>query len=198
MDFDGIDEVVLPAGDAAPLVDFYTDVMEFTVFGTEEDPDPTLAEIWSLPSAPSRTILLGKPGSAGGWIRVAEVPGLPAPAPAGRPDRTGPFALDFYLRHPVETEAAIAERYTFRAPSAWYPLPGHPDTMVHEGIVDQTHSGIIHATVGYRPRGTRCVLDSRRGGHHQRGRRRGVLFAPVRRGRRVRARRARWAALPNR
>ena len=32
--------------------------------------------------------------------------------------------------------------------------------MVHEGIVDQTHSGIIHATVGYRPRGTRCVLDS--------------------------------------
>jgi catechol 2,3-dioxygenase-like lactoylglutathione lyase family enzyme len=159
MDFDGIDEVVLPTAEPAALVDFYTEVMEFTVASVEDDPDPQLAALWSLPSVPRRTTLLGKPGSAGGWIR-AEVPGLGPPAPAGRPDRNGPFALDFYLRDPVATETAIADRYAFRAPAAWYPLPGHPDTMVHEGIVDQTHSGIIHATVGYRPRGTRCVLDS--------------------------------------
>lgn len=160
MVFDGIDEVVLPVADADALINFYASVLEFEVMASEADPDPALARLWSLPRAPRRTTLLGKEGSAGGWIRVAEVPGLASPLPAGRPDRNGAYALDFYLRDPIVTEAAAERWYPNRGVPAWYPLPGRPDAMVHEGFFDQTHSGLAHATVGYRPRGTRCVLDS--------------------------------------
>jgi catechol 2,3-dioxygenase-like lactoylglutathione lyase family enzyme len=161
MDFDGIDEVVLPVADADRVVTFYRDVLEFEVVSTEDDPDPLLATVWGLPAPPRHTALLGKQGSAGGWIRVVEVPGLVAPLPPGRPDRDGAYALDFYLRDPHATEAAAARWYGARAVPAEYDLPGHPGTLVHEGFFDQTDSGLAHATVGYRPRGTRCVLDER-------------------------------------
>jgi catechol 2,3-dioxygenase-like lactoylglutathione lyase family enzyme len=161
MDFDGIDEVVLPVADADRVVSFYSDVLEFEVVATEDDPDPAFAGVWSLPSAPRRTVLLGKRGSAGGWIRVVEVAGLQPPVAAGRPDRSGAYAIDFYLRDPEAVEARAAEHYPSRGTPAEYDLPGHPGTGVHEGFFDQTDSGLAHATVGYRPRGTRCVLDSR-------------------------------------
>ncbi|HET6154100.1 MAG TPA: VOC family protein [Marmoricola sp.] len=161
MDFDGIDEVILPVADADRVVAFYSDVLEFEVISSETYPDPQFADVWSLPSAPRRTVLLGKRGSAGGWIRVAEVPELPPPSPAGRPDRSGGYAIDFYLRDPETVEARAAEHYPSRGTPAEYDLPGHAGTLVHEGFFDQTDSGLAHATVGYRPRGTRCVLDSR-------------------------------------
>lgn len=160
MPFDGIDEVVLPLGNLGQLRDFYVETMGFDVAVDETDPDSRLAKVWSLPTAPRRTLLLVKPGSAGGSIRLVETPGLEAPGPAGRPDRSGAYALDFFLRDAVGTERRIEKAgYPFRGPAARYPLPGHPETSVHERILDQPHSGVIHATIGYRDKGTRCVLN---------------------------------------
>ncbi|GGO66647.1 VOC family protein [Nonomuraea cavernae] len=160
--FDGIDVVVLPVADTGPLRRLYVDAMGFEVVeaGPVREAE-AWARIWDLPSPPATSLLLGKPGSHGGWIRLVAVPGLPKPDAAGIPDRPGPYALDFYLRHPGETEAVIEERgWRFVSDPVDYLLPGtaHP---VRERMLDQTSSGLLHAFVGYREGRTRCVLGER-------------------------------------
>ncbi|WP_122816858.1 VOC family protein [Nocardioides pantholopis] len=157
--FDGIDELVLPVADAGPLTRLYRDLLGFTELADDTDPDPRLQELWGLPLPPARSVLLGKPRSAGGWIRLVEVPGLPPATPAGRPDRVGPYALDFYLRDADAVEDRVeAGGGRFRTPAVHYPLPG-TDLPVRERMLVQPESGLLHAFVQYRPRGTRCVID---------------------------------------
>ncbi|CND51177.1 Glyoxalase-like domain [Mycobacterium tuberculosis] len=160
--FDGIDIVVLPVADTRPLIELYADAMGFEV--VEEGPvrDPALrARLWGLPLPPADSVLLGKPASKGGWIRLVGVPGLPPPDAAGAPDRPGAYALDFYLRDPAATEDAAGKRgWTFVSDPVDYLLPGteHP---VRERMLDQTRSGLRHAFVQYREGRTRCVLGER-------------------------------------
>lgn len=157
--FDGIDYVVLPAADIEPLRRLYVDLFGFTEVDVDDQPDPAWQRLWQLPAPPRRSVTLAKPKSAGGWIRLAEVPGLPAPAPAQRPDRVGPYALDFYLRDADAVEQRIERGgWTFRSPAVHYHLPG-TTIPVRERMLNQTHSGLLHALVQYRPRGTRCVID---------------------------------------
>lgn len=160
--FDGIDIVVLPVAETEPLLELYVDAMGFEVVeaGPVREPE-VAARLWSLPSPPAKTILLGKPGSKGGWIRLVEVPGLPRPDPAGRPDRPGPYALDFYLRDPDATEKEIGGRgWGFVSDPVDYLLPG-TEYPVRERMLDQTVSGLLHAFVQYREGRTRCVLGER-------------------------------------
>ncbi|MEU8802354.1 hypothetical protein [Spirillospora sp. NPDC048819] len=160
--FDGIDIVVLPVADTEPLLGLYVDAMGFEIVeeGPVEDPE-TWAGLWDLPRPPTSSVLLGKHGSKGGWIRLVAVPGLPRPDAAGRPDRPGPYALDFYLRDPAATEDMIAERgWTFVADPVDYLLPG-TEYPVRERMLDQTVSGLRHAFVQYREGRTRCVLGER-------------------------------------
>lgn len=157
--FDGIDCIVLPVADIAPLRELYCQLLGFTEIGQERVTDPGWQHLWGLPLAPTRTLLLAKPRSNGGWIRLVEVPGLPAAEPAGRPDRPGPYALDFYQRYAALTEASVeASGWAFRSPAACYSLPG-TDLPVRERMLEQPHSGLVHASVQYRERGTRCVID---------------------------------------
>src|SRR5690606_39748302 len=119
------------------------------------------ARLWSLTAPPARTILLGRLGSKGGWIRLVEVPGLPDPDPAGRPDRPGPYALDFCLRDPDATEEEVGGRgWGFVGDPVDHLLPGtgHP---VRKRMLDQTVSGLLHTFVQYREGGTHCVLEER-------------------------------------
>jgi len=160
--FDGIDVVVLPVADAEPLLRLYADAMGFEVLDRGPVPEPEAwARLWDLPAPPGASVLLGKRGSAGGWIRLVEVPGLPPADPAGPPDRPGPYALDFYLRDPDATEAAIGRLgWGFVSDPVDYLLPGtgHP---VRERMLEQTVSGLRHAFVLYREGRTRCVLGER-------------------------------------
>ncbi|MFA1541876.1 VOC family protein [Actinomadura monticuli] len=160
--FDGIDIVVLPVADTGPLRELYVDLMGFEVVedGPVRDAD-VRARLWDLPLPPAESVLLGKPGSRGGWIRLVGVPGLPAPDPAGVPDRPGAYALDFYLRDPAAAEEALEGRgWTFVAGPVDYLLPG-TDHPVRERMLDQTRSGLRHAFVQYREGRTRCVLGER-------------------------------------
>ena len=104
--FDGIDVVTLPAADIDPLLHLYGELLGFEDLGAEPVGDGWQT-VWGLPSPPRRARLLGKPGSAGGWIRLVEVPGLPSPALTSRADRVGPLALDFYLRDPGALERRV-------------------------------------------------------------------------------------------
>ena len=157
--FDGLDEVVLPAADIEQLLRLYVELFQFTEISTDSSPDPALQQLWGLPEAPTRTVSLGKPNSHGGWLRLVEVPGLSAPEPAGRPDRIGPYALDFYLRDSATVEDRISEGgWSFVTPAVHYSLPG-TDIPVRERMLVQSPSGLLHACVQYRPRGTRCVID---------------------------------------
>lgn len=157
--FDGIDEVVLPAGDIRPLARLYGDLLGFTEIGGGPV-SPSFGRLWGLPAPPSRDVLLGKPGAAGGSIRLVEVPGLPPAGEPGPPDRCGPYALDFFLRDAVRTERHLESHgVAYRTEAATYMLPG-TRIPVHERIFDQPVSGLIHATIQHRPFGTRCVLDS--------------------------------------
>ena len=159
MSFDGIDEVVLPADDIRPLARLYAELFGFGEIGGGPV-SPSFGRLWGLPLPPTRDVLLGKPGAAGGAIRLVEVPGLPPAAAPGPPDRIGPYALDFFLRDAVRTERHLESHgVVFRTEAAGYLLPG-TDIPVHERIFDQPVSGLIHATIQHRPFGTRCVLDS--------------------------------------
>ncbi|GAA1846400.1 hypothetical protein [Actinomadura bangladeshensis] len=160
--FDGIDIVVLPAADIGPLLDLYADAMGFEVIEEGSVQEPALrARLWGLPSPPAESVLLGKPQSKGGWIRLVEVPGLPRPDAAGLPDRPGPYALDFYLRRPDATEDAVGKQgWTFVSDPVDYLLPG-TEYPVRERLLDQTRSGLRHAFVQYREGRTRCVLGER-------------------------------------
>ncbi|WP_110241594.1 hypothetical protein [Nocardioides gilvus] len=156
--FDGIDELVLPLHNLGSALHLYRDLMDFEVTHDREA-SPGLAQLWNLPSPVTREVLLTKPGASGGALRLAEVPGLPPASPAGRPDREGPYALDFYLRD----AAAVEDRCTdggahFVSEAVRYSLPG-TDIPVRERMLVQAESGLLHAFVQYRPRGTRCVLD---------------------------------------
>ncbi len=157
--FDGLDELVLPVGDLdAPRL-LYRDLLGFREVATDDAPDPRWQDVWGLPAAPRRTLLLGKPRSNGGWIRLVEVPGLAPASPAGRPDRVGAYALDFYLRDADAVEARLAAGgREFVTEAVHYPLPG-TEIGVRERMLRQPESGLLHALVQYRPRGTRCVLD---------------------------------------
>lgn len=156
--FDGIDVVTLPARDIGPLVHLYGDLLGFEDQG-EEPVGAPWQDVWGLPHQPSRARLLGKPGSAGGWIRLVEVPELPGPALTSRADRVGPLALDFYLRDPEAVERRLeAGGWDFLSEAVHYPLPG-TEVAVRERMLAQPVSGLLHATVLHRPRQTRCVLD---------------------------------------
>jgi catechol 2,3-dioxygenase-like lactoylglutathione lyase family enzyme len=156
--FDGIDVVTLPAVDIEPLLDLYVDLLGFEDLGAEPVGD-TWQVVWGLPSSPVRARLLGKPGSAGGWIRLVEVPSLPRPGLTTRADRIGPLALDFYLRDPERVERRLEEGgWQFLTEAVRYPLPG-TDVEVRERMLVQPVSGLVHATVLHRPRQTRCILD---------------------------------------
>lgn len=156
--FDGIDVVTMPARDIEPLLHLYGDLMGFEDQGAEPV-DGAWQAVWGLPLVPERARLLGKPGSAGGWIRLVEVPGLPQPAFTSRADRVGPLALDFYLRDPRAVERRLEEHgWRFLTEAVHYPLPG-TDIAVRERMLVQPESGLLHATVLHRPGQTRCVLD---------------------------------------
>lgn len=157
--FDGIDEVILPVAEMKTLQNLYEHLFGFTLISETELTDPNWQVLWGLPLPPTRTVLLAKPLSNGGWIRLVEVPGLPAASPAGRPDRPGPFALDFYLRDAQSSESRIETGgWNFRSPASFYNLPG-TEIPVRERMLEQPISGLVHASVQYRPKGTRCVLD---------------------------------------
>lgn len=158
--FDGIDVVTLPAADIDRLRTLYVDGLGFTPGTEQATTGPAWQRILSLPAPPRRSLLLTKPGSQGGWIRLVEVPGLPAATPAGRPDRDGPFALDFYVRGADRVEARLAELgFGFRSEPAHYLLPG-TDVPVRERMLVSPDSGLLHAVVEHRPGQTRCVLGS--------------------------------------
>lgn len=162
--FDGIFEVVLPVPHAEGALTLYRDQMGFRVqedLAYEADSPRALAlqRLWGLPAAVVREVLLHKAGASGGAVRVVEVPGLAAPVPAGRPDRVGPYALDFYLRDAAGVEARLAAGgHEFTAEAVHYDLPG-TTLPVRERMLKTPTSGLLHACVQYRPRGTRCVLD---------------------------------------
>lgn len=162
--FDGIHEVVLPVARAEGALELYRDRMGFRVeedLAHEADSTRALAlqRLWGLPGAVVREVRLHKPGATGGAVRVVEVPGLPHPSPAGRPDRIGPYALDFYLRDAAGVEARLAAGgHDFTAEAVHYDLPG-TTLPVRERMLRAPASGLLHACVQYRPRGTRCVLD---------------------------------------
>lgn len=156
--FDGIDELILPLPGLEPALHLYRDLMDFEV-AIDRDAAPGLAELWSLPAPVTREVLLTKTGASGGSLRLVEVPGLPPASPAGRPDREGPYALDFYLRDAAAVEdRCIAGGEHFVSEAVHYSLPG-TDIPVRERMLVQDESGLLHAFVQYRPRGTRCVLD---------------------------------------
>lgn len=159
--FDGICEVVLPVADLDGPVRLYRDLMGFTVTRdvTHSPASSELAALWDLPTGITREVQLSKPGSSGGSLRLVEAPGLPAPTPAGRPDRPGPYALDFYLRDAARVEARLEEAgQEFVTEAVHYSLPG-TEIPVRERMLVVPHAGLLHACVQYRPRGTRCVLD---------------------------------------
>src|SRR6185312_2129916 len=133
---------ILPVSDLDPLERLYVEGLGFGVVERADRVDGGWQQVWSLPAAPTRLRLLGKPGSTGGWIRLVEVPGLPPAVPAGRPDREGPYALDFYLRGADAVEERLTRLgWTFRSEPQHYPLPG-TDTMVRERMLQQPVSGL--------------------------------------------------------
>lgn len=156
--FDGIDVLTLPASGIEDLLALYTEGFGFTVVTDRPVEDPSAQRLWSLPLPPRREVLLGKPGSQGGWLRLVDVPGLPEPRPARRPDRDGAYALDFYVRGADRVEERLAALgWGFRSEAQHYLLPGTP-VEVRERMLDQRRSGLLHAIVEYRPGQTRCVL----------------------------------------
>ena len=157
--FDGIDVVTLPAAGIGDLLTLYTEGFGFTVVADRAVNDPAWQRLWALPLPPRRSVLLGKPGSQGGWLRLVDVPGLPEPRPAGRPDRDGGYALDFYVRGADRLEERVAALgWGFRSEAQHYLLPGTP-VEVRERMLRQGRSGLLHAIVEYRPGQTRCVLS---------------------------------------
>lgn len=156
--FDGIDVVTLPAAGLGDLLALYTEGLGFTVVADRPVGDPVWQRLWALPLPPRREVLLGKPGSQGGWLRLVDVPGLPEPRLPGRPDRDGAYALDFYVRGADRVEERIAALgWGFRSEAQHYLLPGTP-VEVRERMLVQGRSGLLHAIVEYRPGQTRCVL----------------------------------------
>lgn len=157
--FDGIDIVTLPAAGIDDLLRLYTEGLGFSVVMDRPVTDSTYQRLWALPLPPRREVLLGKPGSQGGWLRLVDVPDLPEPRPAGRPDRVGVYALDFYVRRADQVEARIgALGWGFRSAAQHYLLPG-TQVEVRERMLNQARSGLLHAIVEYRPGQTRCVLS---------------------------------------
>lgn len=156
--FDGIDVVTLPAADIDDLLALYTEGFGFSIITDRPVSDPVRQRLWALPFPPRREVLLGKPGSHGGWIRLVDVPDLPEARTPGRPDRDGPYALDFYVRGVDQVEARIASLgWGFRSEAQYYSLPG-THVEVRERMLEQGRSGMLHAIVEYRPGQTRCVL----------------------------------------
>lgn len=157
--FDGIDTVILPVAEIDTLESLYVEGFGFTKLADEPVDDPAWQSLWGLPVAPTRKVLLGKPQSNGGWILLVEAPGLSVAEGAGRPDRPGPYALDFYQRDAATAEAQLEKAgWRFRSPATHYSLPG-TDIPVRERMLEQPVSGLVHASVQYRERGTRCVID---------------------------------------
>jgi catechol 2,3-dioxygenase-like lactoylglutathione lyase family enzyme len=156
--FDGIDVVTLPAAGLDDLLALYTEGLGFTVVADRPVDDPVRQRLWALPLPPAREVLLGKPGSQGGWLRLVDVPGLPEPRVPGRPDRDGAYALDFYVRGADRVEERLsALGWGYRSEAQHYLLPGTP-VEVRERMLVQGRSGLLHAIVEYRPGQTRCVL----------------------------------------
>ncbi len=159
--FDGIDVITLVTGDAAPLLALYTGPLGFQVMaqGPLAQPAQWRAR-WQLAGAgPLNTWVLGKPGSTGGWLRVAEDLSAPpslGPATIARP---GPHALDFYVRGLPGLYASLTARGApFRSPPHDAVLPGAGFT-VQECLLE-VPLGLVHALVGYLPERHRCVLGN--------------------------------------
>jgi catechol 2,3-dioxygenase-like lactoylglutathione lyase family enzyme len=156
--FDGIDHVVLPTSHLEELLGLYAGVLGFTVELDDHGPDPALAALLGLGDPPVRLCRLVKPGSHGGSLVLAEVPGLPSLGSPGPPARVGPYALDFYARDAAGlAEGLEAAGWSFTSPAVHYSLPG-TELPVREQMLVQHHSGLLHAIVEHRPGGTRSVL----------------------------------------
>jgi catechol 2,3-dioxygenase-like lactoylglutathione lyase family enzyme len=156
--FDGIDLVVLPTSHLADLTDLYAGVMGFTCVVEDGDPDPGVAGLLGLTTAPTSLRLLAKPRAGGGAILLAETQGLAALGAPGPPARIGPYALDFYARDATAlARDLIAAGWSFTSPAVSYSLPG-TDIPVGEQMLVQHRSGLLHAIVQHRPHGTRSVL----------------------------------------
>ncbi len=159
--FDGIDIVVLPVADTGPLRELYVDAMGFEVVEAGPVGDPGLwARLWGLPLPPADSVLLGKPGSRGGWIRLVGVPGLPsrtrpaAPTVPAPTRSTSTCATPPPPRKPSESGVDVRQRPR-RLPPPRHRAPGQ------ERMLGQTRSGLRHAFVQYREGRTRCVLGER-------------------------------------
>ena len=162
--FDGIRTLVLPVADLGPLQELYIDLLGFHPTGQVDSPDPAWQQLWGLPVAPTRVVSLERPGGTGGGITLVKAPGLPGPEPAGLPDRAGPYALDLYLRGADVVEERLSRAgWGFRSEPVHYALPGTV-VPVRERMLEQPWSGLLHALVEYREKGTRCALDDDRHG----------------------------------
>ena len=68
--FDGVDLITLPMVHIGRSLALYRDVLGFSEVDRGPMAEPVAwQELWGLPAPPSRFVLLGKPGSAGGWLR---------------------------------------------------------------------------------------------------------------------------------
>ncbi|WP_296606768.1 hypothetical protein [Nocardioides sp.] len=156
---DGLDFVVQAVPDAGPVVGLYADLLGFEV-ARDQEPDPAATRLLGLPGVATRSVHLRRGSGIGGDVVVVEIPTL-EPEPRRVPERrAGVYALDFYLRDAAATERALSEAgWAFVSEAVHYDLPG-TDIPVRERMLVQHHSGLLHALVQHRPRGTRSVLGT--------------------------------------
>lgn len=158
--FDGIDDVIVVTTDLAHALDLYRDHLEFEETARAQIDDDRYHRLWRLPAGPLDVVLLEKRGSAGGALRLV---GAPALAPVSAPrtlHRSGPFAIDFYVRDlPTLHDRLLRDGYRFRSPPQRYPLFGTDFTV--DEVLLEAPEGFVHALIEYLPRQHRCVLAAR-------------------------------------
>lgn len=158
--FDGVDQVTVVTADTRAPLALYRDQLGFREVARADLDDPCYAELLELDGAgPLSAVLLGKPGSAGGWIRLVQAPGLPPVAERRTMHRPGPFALDFYVRDLPERYAElVAAGHRFRSPPRSYELAGAGFAV--DEVLLEAPEGFVHALVEYLPGRHRCVLGT--------------------------------------
>ncbi len=163
--FDGMDVLVLVVPDAEPLIELYGDLLGFDV-AVDDAPDTTAASLLGAPGSVSRLVHLSRGPRVGGDILLAESGTATQPVmDAIAPRKRGVYALDFYLRDAAATEAKLAEGgWAFTSPAVHYDLPG-TTIPVRERMLVQHHSGLLHALVQHRPKGTRSILGTEPDGY---------------------------------
>jgi catechol 2,3-dioxygenase-like lactoylglutathione lyase family enzyme len=158
--FDGLDFVVLPVSDVAPLVALYHSSLGFEIQSDGSPGTEGIASLLGLSDGLSRVVHLTRGAGVGGGIVLVES-GAVEPSPHAVPRRRrGAYALDFYLRDAAATEGALVDAgWTFTSAAVHYALPG-TTIPVRERMLVQQHSDLLHAMVQHRPGGTRSVLGN--------------------------------------